>query len=222
MLRIFIGYDDRQEVSYTVAARSALAHASGPISIIPLRLEALKVMGFTRRGLTPFTFSRFLVPYLCDFAGPRAIFVDADVMWRGDPYALLASLKPESAVWLRGRPEFERSAVMVFDPLHPDLRTLTPQFVQQANPFNVESWTKNIGELSAEWHHLVLYDQPSPDAKLVHFTAGVPSFPELESCEHADEYRRHVAEATGIKCSWTSLMGQTQHAPVVAEWRKKQ
>lgn len=220
MLRLFIGYDDRQEVSYTVAARSALAHASAPLSIVPLKIETLKVFGFTRRGLTPFTFSRFLVPFLCDYSGSRAIFVDADVMWRDDPYKLISGLAPGPAVWARKAPEFERSAVMVFEPSHPALRVLDPAFVQGQNPFVIESWAgQAIGDLPSEWHHLVLYDQPSSAAKLVHFTAGVPSFSELADCEHADEYKRHVLESTGLHISWQALMGNTQHAAVVGRWK---
>lgn len=226
MLRLFIGYDERQEVSYTVAARSALAHASAPLAITPLRIEALHGLGFTRQGLTPFTFSRFLVPLLCGFSGQRAIFVDADVMWRDDPYKLIRELDTAGgpAIWIRKDPQFERSAVMVFDPPHTVLKRLTPTFIQNGNPFDIDAWAgvpENIGDLPAEWHHLVLYDKPSPAAKLVHFTAGVPSFKELDGCEHADEYRRHVAAATGLHVSWQALMGRTQHAPVVDRWRKE-
>jgi hypothetical protein len=228
MLRLFIGYDERQEVSYTVAARSALEHTSAPLQITPLKLSALKVIGFTRMGLTPFTFSRFLVPYLCDFAGPPAIFVDADVMWRDDPYKLISSLDigptSKTAMLVRKEPQFERTAVMVFSPTHHALRVLTPQFVQNGNPFDIDSWIGSqdyVADLPSKWHHLVLYDQPSPDAKLVHFTAGVPSFRELDGCEHTDEYKRHVAAATGLHVSWQTLLGKTQHASVVDRWRKE-
>jgi hypothetical protein len=42
-----------------------------------------------------------------------------------------------------------------------------------------------IGELPAEWNHLVGVNEPNPDAKLVHFTLGVPSMDGYATCEHA-------------------------------------
>ena len=75
MLRIFVGFDDRQWISFTTLASSIYKTAKRPVAITPLILETLPI---TRRGLTPFTFSRFLVPWLCDYSGP-AIFMDADI-----------------------------------------------------------------------------------------------------------------------------------------------
>jgi len=63
-LRIFIGYDHRQAVAYNVLQFSLFRRSSRPLSISPLVLPTLPM---TRQGLTPFTFSRFLVPWLCDF-----------------------------------------------------------------------------------------------------------------------------------------------------------
>jgi len=75
VFKIFIGYDERQAVSYTTLQHSILETASGPVSVTPLILSTLPI---TRRGLTPFTFSRFLVPWLCNYQG-HALFLDADM-----------------------------------------------------------------------------------------------------------------------------------------------
>jgi hypothetical protein len=83
MLRIFIGYDDRQPVSYNVLHSSIMRRASIAVSITPLILNTLPMK---RRGLTPFTYSRFICPYLCGFEG-TSVFLDADIMLRDDVIA---------------------------------------------------------------------------------------------------------------------------------------
>jgi hypothetical protein len=53
-LRIFIGYDHRQAISYNVLQFSIFRRCSKPVMISPLFLPTLPL---TRTGLTPFTFS---------------------------------------------------------------------------------------------------------------------------------------------------------------------
>ncbi len=92
---------------------------------------------------------------------------------------------------------------------------LTTEFVQTApNIFDLESWAPHVGTLPSEWNHLVNYDNPRADAKLVHFTQGIPCFPETADDEYADEWR-----ATARNCmytvSWAKIMGQSVHVPHV-------
>ena len=61
MINVFIGFDERQRVSFTTLASSIYELSSAPVSVSPLVLRTLPI---SRRGLTPFTFSRFLVPGL--------------------------------------------------------------------------------------------------------------------------------------------------------------
>ena len=91
MIRIFIGLDPRQPVAYHVLCHSILRRASQPVSITPLMLHSLPI---ERTGLTEFTFTRFLVPWLCDYRGV-GIFMDSDMLVLGD----VAGLDPgEGAV----------------------------------------------------------------------------------------------------------------------------
>ena len=76
MLKIFIGHDERQPVSTSVCLNSIYRRASKPVQITPLVLSQLPI---DRSGLTPFTFSRFLVPWLCDYEG-WALFMDCDFL----------------------------------------------------------------------------------------------------------------------------------------------
>ena len=67
MIRIFIGYDNREAVAFSVLAHSIHQRASQPVTIAPLRLDQLGgVLTRERHPLqsSDFSFSLFLVPYL--------------------------------------------------------------------------------------------------------------------------------------------------------------
>ena len=66
MINVFIGFDERQRVSFTTLASSIYELSSAPVSVSPLVLRTLPI---SRRGLTPFTFQGFWSP------GSRTIVV---------------------------------------------------------------------------------------------------------------------------------------------------
>lgn len=212
MLKIFIGYDDRQPVSYNVLHASIMKHASIPVSITPLVLSTLPMK---RRGLTPFTYSRFICPYLCGFKG-KSIFLDADILLRSD-IAELAEIAPDTCdvSVVKNKLRFEWSSVMVFN--NELCRQLSPEAIddERYNPLGL-GWAEQIGELPTEWNHLVGYDTPNPNARLVHFTQGVPAWPETASCEHAGEWRATMLELVQAK-PWSEIMGNSVHAKPVLD-----
>jgi hypothetical protein len=72
-------------------------------------------------------------------------------------------------------------------------RALTPDYVNQASGLELHQfkWLAGdhlIGEIPHEWNHLVGYDAPRPDAKLVHYTIGGPYFEAYRDCEYAREW----------------------------------
>lgn len=90
MLRIFIGFDARETAPYHVLAHSIQARASKPVAITPIdlrHLEGAYARPF-RNQSTAFTYSRFLVPWLCQFRG-YALFLDCDMLCLADPYELI-------------------------------------------------------------------------------------------------------------------------------------
>ena len=164
MQKVFIGYDPRQPVSYNVLQHSIVIRTEYPVSITPLVLETLPI---TRKGLTPFTWSRFLVPYLCDFEG-LAIFMDADILVQADIkelFDIVSSLRDGSghipAVSVaKNKARFEWASVMVFNCAHPDNKALTPNFIQTTEKgLHGIAWTDSIGGIPDEWNHLVGYDE---------------------------------------------------------------
>jgi hypothetical protein len=208
MLPVFIGYDPRQTISFTVLVHSLIQQASAPLAITPLVRETLPV---TRQGLTPFSYSRFLVPYLTGYRG-WALFLDVDMLARADIACLFDLADPRHAVMVvKSRLRFEWASVMLFNCGHPDNRTLTPAWLDRVSAPHQIAWTEAVGELAPEWNHLVGYDRPEPDAKLVHFTQGVPCFPETAASEHGSAWRAAALAAMASE-PWLALMGQSVHA----------
>lgn len=178
------------------------------MSITRLMLEKLPI---TRTGLTAFTYTRFLAPYLCDWKGV-SIFLDSDVLVRGDLAELLAYplMEPKTPVFVvKSSKKFEWASVMVFN--NPLCQMLKPAYIENKHLQPLAfPWANTIGELPKEWNHLVGYDAPNPNAKLVHFTQGIPIWPETKDCEYADEWRA-MANQSMSSVSFEALMGKSVH-----------
>ena len=206
MNRVFIGYDPRQPVAFQVCAQSVWDAASKPVEIIRLDLRTLPLR---RVGLTEFTYSRFLVPFLCGFEG-HALFLDSDILVRGDIAGLFDAAErfPQCDVMMvKSQLKFEWPSVMMFNCA--ECGILTPDYVSSAKLFDY-AWVKNPGWIAPEWNHLVGYDEPNPNAMIVHFTKGIPVWEETRSCEFAGEWREtHMR--TNSTVSHGELMGRSVH-----------
>lgn len=211
MIKVFIGYDPREAVAFSVLSYSIHVRASEPVSITPLMLTQLKgILTRERHPLqsTDFSFSRFLTPYLSDYSG-WSIFMDCDMLmlediarlWalRDDRYAVMVvkhNHVPRETVKFLGEPQskYEKknwSSVMLFN--NAKCRALTPEYVNSASGLELHQfkWLESeelIGALPSRWNHLVGYDPPRTDAALVHFTLGGPYFEEYRGCEYADRW----------------------------------
>jgi lipopolysaccharide biosynthesis glycosyltransferase len=209
-MRVFIGFDERQPLAYHVCRSSIERHAGTRVQVEPLRLRWLTLR---RRGLTDFTFSRYLCPYLCGFDG-ESLFMDADIIVRADVHELAALAPADAAVSVVKNPlRLEWTSVMFFR--NARCRALTPEAIESGHPEKLE-WADRVGELPAEWNHCVGYDAPNPAAKLIHFTQGIPCWPETEDCEHADTWREEYRHLNGT-VSWQELMGRSVHAKRVLQ-----
>jgi lipopolysaccharide biosynthesis glycosyltransferase len=217
-LPIYIGFDPRQFVSYTTLHSSILAHAKKPIAVTPLVLETLPI---TRAGLTPFTYSRFLVPWLQGFQG-WALFMDSDVLVLGDVAELFANANDKYALMVVKNPKrFEWASVILYNCAHPANRVLTPDFVQdEKNSLFKFEWLgeDQVGSLPREWNHLVGYDAERSDAKLIHYTMGVPAYPETMMCEYAKPWAQ-VNRICNSTMPWEALMGNSVHAAHLPDGR---
>lgn len=206
MVRVFIGMDQRQPLAYTVLQSSIIRRSTVPVQITPLLIHQLPVK---RTGLTNFTFSRFAVPYLCDYEG-YAVFMDADMVCLTDINELIeiAMQSDDSVHVVKSPMKFEWPSLMVFN--NAKCKRLTLEEIEIGEPFKFE-WADGVGELSDEYNHLVGYDDPNPDARIIHYTQGIPCWYETEDCEHADTWKAEK-DAALMTCKWKDLMGNSVHA----------
>jgi lipopolysaccharide biosynthesis glycosyltransferase len=217
-LKIFIGWDSREDIAYQVAKLSIEKHASVPVEIIPLKQKDLRQTEMYWREVdklasTEFTFTRFLIPELTGFKD-WALFIDCDFVFLDDvkklfdhiddQYAVMCvhhDYTPDEGVKMDGQkqtqyPRKNWSSMMLINCGHPSNRVLIKEVVNSPKRsgafFHRFSWLKDeeIGKLSYEWNWLVGWYKEPKDGKpkALHYTEGGPWFPEYEDCEYANEY----------------------------------
>lgn len=207
MIKVFIGFDRNETIAYHVLANSIMRHSTEPVSITPLILKTLPLDRQRNEfQSTEFSFSRFLVPYLCDFKG-KAIFMDCDMicraniaeLWNKDNYKAVSVVKhyytPKMENKFLDQPQSNYkmknwSSVMLFD--NEQCKRLTPQIVNEESGMYLHQfhWLPDetlIGELPKEWNHLVNEENQCElkDAKIVHYTQGTPCFAKYNHGEAA-------------------------------------
>ena len=211
MIRIFIGFDERETVAWHVLCHSILARATQPVSFVPLNLKNLGPLMWRERNplqSTDFSFSRFLTPYLSGYEG-WSVFMDCDMLvlddiaklWalRDERHAVMCVKhehvplettkfldKPQTAY---GKKNW--SSVMLFN--NDRCRALSPDYVNQAtglelHQFKWLSADDEIGELPHCWNHLVDYDAAESTPANLHYTIGGPYFDEYRNCGFASDW----------------------------------
>jgi hypothetical protein len=221
-LRIYIGWDSREDIAYQVARQSLLRHATIPVEIIPIKLNELVEQGLYTREVDPlasteFTYSRFLTPYLAGYEG-WAIFCDCDFLFFGDVKNLLQyqsddlavccvkhDYTPKDSVKMDGQvqtvyPRKNWSSMMMFNCAHPSVKQLTVEKVNSESGAYLHrmQWAKDdeIGGLPTEWNWLEGWNEKPETGfpSVVHYTRGGPWFDEWQDVEYADEWNREAAE----------------------------
>lgn len=131
----------------------------------------------------------------------------------------LFALKDDSAVQvMKGQQRFEWPSLMLFDCAQ--CTNLTPEYIDKPEsiPQKLE-WASSIGDLPPEWNHCVGYAEPNPNAKLIHYTKGLPCWPETKESEHADKWWKEL-ELCNSTVSYQELMGNSVHAARSAQSAK--
>jgi len=217
-LKIFIGWDSKEDIAYQVARQSILTLASVPVEIIPLKQKELKKQELYWRekdklASTEFTFTRFLLPELTEFKG-WALFIDCDFValedvkklfdQANDKYAVMCAqhdYTPKEGKKMDGQqqlnyPRKNWSSMMLVNCGHPSNKKLTKELVNADTVTGAYlhrfSWLsdKEIGKISHEWNWLVgWYKEPQDGTpKFLHFTEGGPWFWQYRDCEYAHEF----------------------------------
>lgn len=220
-LRIFIGYDPREAVAYHVCCNSILRHARTPVSFTPLALNLLSNIYEEehRDGSNDFIYSRFLVPYLCNFSG-TAIFMDGDMLVKDDISRLMDFIDHDTAVavvpheyktrhpvkYLGNKnedyPRKNWSSVIIWNCQHMKNRMLNPDTVRDmpGSYLHRFAWLDDweISRIPKEWNWLVDEYEHNDDAKLLHYTVGTPCFKAYANSDHAQEWFRELHLVTNV------------------------
>ena len=223
-LKIFIGYDPKEAVAFHVLSHSLLERSSKPISIVPINLRNLKNLysrQHDQRQSNEFSFSRFLVPYLCNYEG-FGVYMDCDMLALGDISTVLNDIDENHAVsvvkhdyeskvkvkYLGNKqysyPRKNWSSFIVWNCAHPSNNAVNLDFIGDADAATLHRflWLKDeeIGELSITWNWLVgEYDNPKEDIKVLHWTLGGPYFDDYSNAEFSDEWRKEFESMTFCK-----------------------
>lgn len=207
MLRIFIGWDSRFPEPAEVLAHSLRKHATIPLIIRYLKLDELRLARpHDPLASTEFTYSRFLVPSLCNFRG-KALFLDNDMLCFGDVRELaelpmddlaLRVVKheyaPVNAVKMYGCPQtsYPRknwSSMMLMN--CDRLRVWSRDAVETRSGAYLHRFEdipdEAIGELPKTWNTL---DWMDASTKLIHYTNGGPWFEGYRDHPHAEVWFR--------------------------------
>lgn len=209
MIRLFCGFDAREAIGFHVFVASVLERATVPVSVHALHSNGLP------QGSNAFTYSRFLVPWLCEFKG-LAIFADAsDQLMLADIAELDALFDPTFAVQCvqhatyktrhpikyRGTsmqcpnlnyPRKNWSSLMLINCEHESWRGFDPSYIDSERGVDLLSLRAHdpIGSLPDRWNRLVDEGHPTEGAAVLHWTAGIPAFPNYANAPGADHWRK--------------------------------
>ena len=214
-LKIFVGYDPVESVAWHTLVHSIYSQSSVPVSFTPINIRNLNNV-FQRardsKQSNEFSFTRFLVPYLCAFEG-FALFMDCDMLLRTDIKKVfdLAKADQKKAVHVvqhtyeprddvkylntvqYSYPRKNWSSFVLWNCAHPKNKALTTEYVNSASGLELHRFLwlddEDIGDLDLKWNWLVgEYDQPPKDVNTVHWTNGGPYFHEYKNTDFSSEW----------------------------------
>ncbi|GBG65508.1 hypothetical protein CBR_g51102 [Chara braunii] len=222
-LRIFIGYDSREDIAFQVCRHSILKHSSVPAEIVAIKQDLLRKSQLYDRDRAPdesteFSFTRFLTPYLAGYRG-WAIFVDCDFLFTADvkeledmmddKYAVMCvqhNYVPTTATKMDGRiqtvyPRKNWSSMVLYNCSHPKNRILTPDVVNSQSGAFLHRFLwlddKEIGSIPWTWNWLVGHNEKPSNGlppKAIHYTLGGPWFDAYKNCDYAELWLKEREE----------------------------
>lgn len=228
---MFIGWDPREAAAFAVAKETCKRYLTRPIPVYGLLLDDLIKAGLYKRPIeyrpsaadkpvmwdvvsdapmsTQHACARFFVPMLAKTGW--ALFVDGDVLFRGNVARLFEKLDSSKAVYcvqhkhevapgikMDGQTQTAYSrknwtSVIAFNCDHPANRALTLDVLNNTPGRDLHRlfWLEDgdIGELDQVWNVLVGYTDPEISATIAHFTSGTPDMPGYEDQKYSDEWR---------------------------------
>jgi len=225
MYKIYIGFDSSnygQQLAYDVCKKSILNHCSNPekieiIQLLKRDLERKKIFWRNQTdGVTEFTYTRFLAPYLNKYKG-WALFCDSDFLWECDVIELIEKYKNNNyaiccvkhiytncngKTKMNGLPQewYPRknwSSLMLFNCEHNSTKKLTLENVNTQSPawLHRMNWAldNEIGEIPKDYNYLVDYYHDG-NFKVLHYTDGGPWHPGYEDCQYGNKWLKYLEQ----------------------------
>jgi hypothetical protein len=211
MVKVYIGYDEREDIAASVCKFSIERNSS---KVKPVFLKSIDIPEFKRpreaNQSTDFTYTRFMIPFMENYTG-YSIFCDCDFLFLHDLQSLLRNIDlakavsvvkhpayiPKSQIKMDGiqqhiMPRKNWASLMVFNNSHPACKNLTPDYVNTVNPgrkLHTLDWVndEDIGSISLEWNTLDGYYELN-HPKAIHYTDGGPWFPNYKNTFYSEEW----------------------------------
>ena len=138
--------------------------------------------------------------------------MDADMILQADIVELFDLFDQKYAIQVVDGPaKFERPSMMLFN--NAKCLTLTPEWIDDERNMPQKLEWGDVGFLPNEWNHCIGYEAKK-EAKLLHYTQGIPFWPETKNCDFSEEWWEEMNVAMST-VSWEELMGKSVHAPLV-------
>jgi hypothetical protein len=224
---VYVGWDSREDIAFQVCRHSLLKRATIPVTVTPLKQAELRRQGLYTRPADPlaateFTYTRFLVPHLHNFAG-WALFCDCDFLWLADIRELVALIDDRYAVmcvhhdhrpkedWkmdhqVQSRyPRKNWSSMVLYNCGHPANAALTAEIANTESGAFLHrfQWLDDalIGAVPETWNWLEGWcaKPPAGSPGVVHFTRGGPWFAEWRHVDYADLWLAEEAEYRALQ-----------------------
>ena len=222
-MKIFVGWDSREEDAYKVCVHTIKKHASKDVEIIPLKRDELIKDGLYTRDeggnvSTEFAYTRFFTPYLAGYKG-WALFIVCDFLFTRDvaelfsladpQYAVMCvqhDYTPSAAIKMDGQkqvayPRKNWSSCVLWNCGHPANAIITPDIVNTETGAFLHrfQWLSDnlIGELPLEWNWLEgEYEKPDEIPAVIHYTNGGAWFKECQDVDYAQEWLDALQQAS--------------------------
>jgi len=198
--KIYVGYDDLQDIAYNVCDYSIKKHSAIDVEIEKINNKTID--GYDRDhdplASTPFTYARFYIPFINDYNG-FSIFCDGDFLFIDDIKKLIDLFDPKYAVQVVKHdytpsntikmndkvqsiyPKKNWSSLILWNNEHPKNKQLTLDLLNKAtgsflHQFKWLNDDDDIGYIPYEWNWLVGWYEETENAKprALHFTEGGP------------------------------------------------
>lgn len=210
MIPIYVGYDPREAVAYSVFQHSVLTRTKANVSFTP-------VCGDREDASNTFSKARFLIPEMNGYRG-WAIWADGDMLCREDIEKLWELREPGFDVMVVKHDYRTKHPVKYLGARNEDYPCKNWSSLMLINCGNA-TWRRpsykklfegpaghlhrfsfldeeRIGDLPKEWNWLVSEYDHNPHAKLVHWTIGLPCWREYANSDYSDEWRAEVKAMT--------------------------